>query len=183
LIARHHRWLAAVALVWAGCARAPSPAELGAQFDEAERLCLDGKFDEANVVLKRYLMHRPEDAGAHYYLGRTFMLSKDFRPMLAEGEFQTALRLFQRQGRESPIERFDPAYFEMMCNIDSAKVLYLQCVTVASLGATPNTFEPILGRALGYIDRAQSIMPGAAEVEQVGGPIRELAADIGVADV
>ncbi len=174
-------WLIPLAIAGlASCAPDPKPEELGAQFDEAERLCLEGKFAEAVPVLKQYLIHRPGDAGAHYYLGRAYMLSQDFRPAMAEGEFQTALRLFVAQGRQSPIERFQPEYFEMMCNLDSAKVLYIQTLSIVTQSDSPAVARPFIERALGYIESARSAMPGAAEVDQIGTPIRELGARFGL---
>jgi len=171
--------VAAVVATAAACAPHPSPDELAAQFAEAERLCLEGEFADAKVMLKQYLLHDPTNPGAHYYLARTYMLSKDFRPAMAEGEFQTALRLFLRQDRESGIKRFKPEYFEMMCYLDSARVLYLHCVGGLSAGASPRLFDEPLQRALGYVDKARTVMPKAPEVDQIGDPIRELAAEIG----
>ncbi len=149
-------------------------------FERGESLCLDGRFEEAKRVLKAYLIYRPGDAGGHYYLGRTYMLSDDFRPIMAEGEYQTALRLFHRGGRESPIDRFGDEYFEMICYVDSAKVLYLQGMVVLSIGAPPPALEGPLGQALAYLDRAEAAFPEAQEVAQVRASIRNLANRVGV---
>lgn len=163
-------------MVAVSCAPDPSPEQLRAQFAEAERLCLEGEFQNAKVLLKDYLIHDPEHAGAHYYLARTFMLSQDFRPIMAEGEFQTALRLFVRQGRTSPIDRFSAEYFEMMCYLDSARVIHVQCDAAFNAGAPPNVLRQPLERALDFVAKARTVMPTAAEVDQIGDPIRELAA-------
>jgi tetratricopeptide (TPR) repeat protein len=162
------------------CGREPTPETLRAQFDEAERLSRSGEYGKAQALLKDYLLYRPDDAGAHYYLGRTYFLYEEFRPVMAEGEYQTALRLFIGQGRRSPIERFEPAYFEMICNVDSAKVLYKQCDAGLALGAPKSALRPIMERALEYIERGRIAMPDAAEVDQIGTFVRQLAREVGV---
>ncbi len=169
-----------VAAAAASCAPQPTPEELRAQFAEAEQLCLDGQFEKAKMLLKDYLLHDPEHPGAHFYLARTFTWSQDFRPALAEGEFQTALRLFIRQGRKSPIDRFSAEYFEMMCYLESAKVISMQCVAGFAAGASPQVLrEPTL-RALDYVEQARAVMPNAPEVDQIGQPIRVLAHELGL---
>jgi len=178
---RVRAWAAAIALSGvAACSHEPTAEELSAQFAEAERLCLEAQFAEAKVQLKNYLLHDPLSPGAHYYLARTYMLSQDFRPAMAEGEFQTALRLFLKNGRASGIKRFTPEYFEMMCYLDSAKVIALYCDAGLRAGAAPSPFREHLSRALGYLESAKKVMPDAAELEAVGGPVRAVAAEIGI---
>lgn len=162
------------------CRGEPDPAQLDAMFERGETLCLDGRFEDAKRLFKAYLIYRPEDAGAHYYLGRTYMLSEDFRPVMAEGEYQTALRLFVKGERISPIERFAPEYFEMICYVDSAKVLYLQSGMLATAGAPPRILRGPLQQAADYLREAETVLPEAREIEQVRGGIRALAERAGV---
>ncbi len=159
-----------------GCDRAPNAAALQAKFDEAERLCLDQRYEDAQKLLKEYLLLDPDHPGAHFYLARTYMASRDIRETsLAENEYQMALRLFERQGRVSGIKRFDPRYFEMMCHLNSATTLEIQ----ARILAQDRTLIPValesLRRALEYVERARAVNPKASEIEIVGEPIRELA--------
>ena len=190
------------------CKSAPTPEELDAQFVEAERLCLEGQFVDARTVLKSYLLNRPDDAGAHYYLGRAYLvpaervfvliaqgrpqngsaeppaelqtLAAEFRPAIVEGEFQTALRLFRRHGRVSSIERYSAEYFEMMCYLDSARVIFMHSFVGVISGNTPGSYREPIRRALGYVESARAVMPKAAEVDQIGEPIRQFAAEIGL---
>ncbi len=90
---------------------------------QAVSLCEQGEYDEMIPLLKDYLLRNPNDAAAHFYLGRGYLHSPDsFRPEHAKGEFRTALNLFLRNGKQSPIDGFSSQYFEMMCHIERAKV-------------------------------------------------------------
>ena len=129
---RGFSWLA-VALVFAAgtslsCRQEP---EVGL-FAQGETLYLDGRYDEAIAVFKRFLLEHPDHAGAHFYLG-TCYLSSDANAWLgiAQGELQTALALFERQGKVNPIKRFSSAtYFEMICHINQAKIYMNLMLTV-----------------------------------------------------
>ena len=147
--------------VLAGCDRSPDEQELQALFDEGEYLCREEHWQEARAVLKKYLLYDPDHAGAHYYLGRAYLLS---RPVIAEGELQTALELFIEGGRISTIERFGHDYFELICNIDSAKTCLLQIDLMRAWGAPPAAVQSLLERAEGYVREADTIMPGTKEV-------------------
>lgn len=163
----------------AGCDRRPDAAALQAKFDEAERLCLDQRYDDAKRLLKEYLLLDPDHPGAHFYLARTYMASLDIRETsLAENEYQLALRLFQRQGRISGIKRYDQNYFELMCQLDSAKALGIQAEILARERALIPDALASLRRANDYVERARAVNPSAPEVEAVGAPIRELAAEL-----
>ena len=136
---------------------------------KAEQLVLDGKWYEAIPVLKRQLVMHPDDAGAHYYLGRCYMLvnDEDFYPRLAEGELQTAIRMFKRAGGEtSPIERFDPKYFEMICLVDSSKVFVRQMTLFLRDGGRLVPMKHFIERARHYAERAAGVMPEAPEVSE-----------------
>lgn len=144
----------------AGCIREPNDEALQVMFDEGEYLCLDQRFGEARSLLKAYLMYEPEHAGAHFYLGRAFWAGDDFKPVIAEGELQLALELFIDQGRVSSIERFGDDYFEMICNVESVKVLALQM----SRGAPSEEWMKLLERAEMYVVRAEAVMPEVQDV-------------------
>ncbi len=134
----------------------------------AETLCLDRRYDDAIPVLKSLLMKFPMNAGAHYYLGRCYMSSEDFRPLIAKGEFETALRLFEAGDKaSSPIGRFSAQYFEMICHIDSAKVTLLEIDALMSNGAKFYHLEPSLDECEIYTARAEEVFPGAPEVVQL----------------
>jgi tetratricopeptide (TPR) repeat protein len=156
-----------------GCERPPDKAQLQAKLDRAEQLCLDSKYDEAQAVLKSYLLVDPQNAAAHFYLGRTYLVTD---PLIAEGEYQTALRLFLSQGHVSPTKRLGADYFEMMCNLDSAKALALNLTAQLSTPDAGQTeIRDTFARAFGYVARAQEINPSAEEIKVVAGPLQELA--------
>jgi len=163
----------------AGCDRAPTAAALQAKFDEAERLCLDQKYGEAKQLLKEYLLLNPHHPGAHFYLARTYIASLDVRETsLAVNEYQLALRLFQEQGRISGITRYDPTYFELMCQLDSANALWVQAQVLAQDRTLIPTALGSLRLAHEYIERARTVNPKATEVDIVAARIGELAGEL-----
>jgi len=166
-------------LVAAHCGGTPDEAALQAQFDQAEQLCLDRRYPQARQLLKELLLEKPLHPGAHFYLARTYMASRDLRETgLAEYEFQLALRLFQQQDRTSGIERFDPRYFEMMCQLDSANSLLTQAHVLAQDATLVPLALDSLRRATEYVERGRTVNPKASEVDIVGEPIRAFAAQL-----
>ena len=149
----------------AGCGTALDEQELQSLFDQGEFMCREARWNEARVVLKKFLLHRPNHAGAHFYLGRAYLFSDDFRPAIAEGELQTALELFIQGGRISPIERFGHDYFELICNVESAKVFLLHTEYLLLQGAPPEAVKPLLERAAHYAHEADAVMPGTKDVK------------------
>ncbi len=163
----------------AGCNRGPTPAELQAKFDEAERLCLDQQYADAQSALKAYLMLDPLHPGAHFYLARTYLASLDVRQMgLAENEFKTALGLFERRNRESGIKRYDARYFELMCNIDAAKALLIQAEVFARERSLVDVSLQSLARAEQYIAAARTVNPNATEITDTEKAIQDFAAQL-----
>lgn len=158
------RSFAVVVLLLNGCDTGPSRAELQALFDEGEFLCREARWDEAREVLRKFLLHNPDHAGAHFYLGRAYLFSTDFRPAIAEGELQTALQRFIDGGRQSPIDRFGPDYFEMICHVEIAKVYLLQIDLFQSMGASPRALQGLYQRAVDSTQRAKAIIPGSKDV-------------------
>lgn len=136
-------------------------------FRHAELYCLDQKWDQARTALVEVLRENPLHPGAHFYLGRAYMFGSDFRPVMAEGEFLTALSLFRRQNRESRIERFAPKYFEMMCYIEAAKANLIQVDFYLRTGAPLEAVQGLVGDASHYAEQAQQISPNAPEVRDL----------------
>ena len=128
-------------------------------------MCLEARWNEARAVLKQFLLHRPNHAGAHFYLGRAYLFSDDFRPAIAEGELQTALELFIEGGRISPIERFGDDYFELICYVESAKVCLLLTEYLQTQGVPEEAVKPLLRRAARYANEADAVMPGTKDVK------------------
>jgi len=134
---------------------------------EAETLVLDAKFDEAIPVLKKKLLADPEDAGAHYYLARCFQFASKPWLAVAQGELETALHLFAKQAKKSPIARFSDAYFEMICHIDIGKIRLRQIMAVLDNGGALEDIQPLLASGREAAANARRIMPDANEVKEL----------------
>jgi tetratricopeptide (TPR) repeat protein len=137
--------------------------------ERAETLCLDRQYEEAIPVLKSLLVREPENAGAHFYLGVAYLGAKRFLPELSLGEFQTALRLFQKQGEVSPIERFSSEYFEMMCYVNQGKVVFRDGLDKIALGARRRHIEPHLAELERLAEAARGVIPEAEEADVLNG--------------
>lgn len=105
-----------------GCAPAPQ-RDL---FHEGEQLYLDGRYAEAAATFKQRLLEKPDDAGAHFYLGTCYLYDAQNNWLgIAQGELETALALFEKSGKASPVPRFDAEYFEIICHVNKAKIYLL----------------------------------------------------------
>lgn len=137
-------------------------------FDHAEYLVLEGRFEEAIPVLKRFLVHHPEHTGAHYYLGRAYYnATETFWFAIAEGEIRTALALFHRQNRANPIDRFSPEYFEFSCHLDIARIHGRQAAAAIAARAPARLVSAIIASGEEALAEAERVMPGATEVDQI----------------
>jgi tetratricopeptide (TPR) repeat protein len=108
-----------VGLTVVSCSRAPEED----LFAKAETLYLDQQYDDAIGLFKRFLLEHPDHAGAHFYLGTCYYASDENRWLgIAQGELETAITLFERQGKVSSIPRFNATYFELIGHINLAKI-------------------------------------------------------------
>lgn len=170
-------------------------------FKEGETLYLDGKYSQAAEVFKQRLLENPNDAGAHYYLGSAYMSNcirpdqaalsnRDMTPDrwlgIAQGELEMALELFKRQGKVSPIPRFDATYFEMMCHVTRAKTHFILLQSI--LDAPPNPRGPnmrslvpgIIMKCAEEAEAAEKLSPNAAEVRELKELIKAAIANTGL---
>ena len=171
--------LLAGTLFLCACSGPESPEEPVDLFAQGEFLCREARWGEARDVLRAFLVEHPEHAGAHFYLGRSYLLwEEDFRPAIAEGELQTALALYRESG-EHHIERFPDDYFVLICDIESAKVTIKQFALLQQLRFPPQTLLPILDRGWGYVERAREAIPDHGDIADFDGLMRSLYASIG----
>lgn len=105
-------------------------------FAVAETLYLDQHYDQAIDAFKRFLLDHPDHAGAHFYLGTCYFASDDNRWLgIAQGELLTAIALFERQGKVSPVPRFNDTYFELISHINLAKIYMGLVLTILDEGS------------------------------------------------
>jgi len=141
------------------------------QFAKAEQLYLDGNYENAIAAFKEFLLVQPEHAGAHWYLGTCYLYSQNQRWLgIAQGELETALALFERQGKVNPIPRFDATYFEMMCHINQAKIYLLLIDALTNdprsmPGMNPQIVVPrLVAKCLEHSELADKVAPGHPDV-------------------
>lgn len=149
------------------CIGCSTPSEVDPPVDlfaHGEYLCREARWGEARDVLREFLLDNPDHAGAHFYLGRSYLFwEEDFRPIIAEGELQTALALYRESG-EHHIERFPDDYFELICDVESVKVCIRQVDLMQQLGFPRQALVPVLDRAWRYTESAQKTLPDHPDV-------------------
>ena len=152
--------------------------EDGDLLEQGEHLMLEARWQEAIPVLRAHLLRNPRDPGAHFYLGRAYLLHA--LPLLvhAEGELKTALYLFHEQGGESPIERFDDTYFELACHLELSKVHLSVVQMVMNAGGRRELLERALEQCDEHLDAARRIDPESPDVEQLETLLTDLRAAI-----
>lgn len=143
-------------------------------FAEAEQLILEQNWEEAGSKLKGFLLLNPEHAGGHFYLGRCYLNGKDFQPYMAEGEIRTALHIFLRTGKKSPIERFPDNYFEFMCHIESAKVALNTIKLLTEQGVPFSQMRGLVARMKEHSAEAEKIMPNSRDLRDLNAIISSL---------
>jgi hypothetical protein len=153
----------------------PSSKEVAEElFKQGEYFCLEKEWDSARDVLRQSLLLEPGHSGAHFYLGRAYLLAEDFRPAIAEGEFLTALHFFEEDGKKCRIDRFDNTYFEFITYIDLTKVCVYEYLALINYGAHPKNLVFIIERARGYLGKAKEIGGVPEDIELMERSIRGL---------
>jgi len=154
-------FLLATILLTFGCKKDADPH----LFEQAEYLILEQRYEEAIPLLKQFLLNQPRHSGAHYYLGRCYFAStRNFWFALAEGEIQTALVLFERDGKKSAIPRFSDVYFEFICHIDMAKIRLKQAMFLMENLGDFGTARTLLEQAAHSVEHARRIAPDSPDV-------------------
>jgi hypothetical protein len=173
---KSHYWLLGmIILPLASCSSAPT-VDYDRMFHDAEQLMLEAQWRKAHTLLRIFLKENPDHPGAHFYLGRSYLyLEDDFRPLIAEGELQTALALYNENGEKSYIDRFNsPNYFPMICNIESAKVSLKEYAFLVNLNAPQRLVQLNVRKARHYVEEAKKISADSKDVQDYDAYIREL---------
>lgn len=151
-------------------------------FAKGETLYLDQRYDDAIAVFKEFLLDSPGHAGAHFYLGTCYLSSEANAWLgIAQGELQTALALFERQGKVNPIPRFSSAtYFELICHINQAKIyLNLMITLVESPPVWMRRVDPRAAMAM-LLEKCEEQYQAAKRVDPSSGDVEGLRRQIDV---
>lgn len=171
-----------VLLAAAICAAVAGCGEEEDLFDRAEYLMLEARWNEAMPVLRQYLRENPGDPGAHFYLGRAYLLSGLPLLLHAEGELKTARHLFEGQGGESPIERFSDTYFELICHLELAKVYMRIIVQLIDQPYNDHFTRTALERIERELEAARRIDPDSPDVEMLADFVDEVRETLDIED-
>lgn len=160
--------LAVAALACACTSEAPDP---GAR---AYALLKEGQWNEAAEAAKQLLLARPNDAAAHFILGRCYLNGPQFYPAAAAGELNIALELFNQNGRNSPIDEYDDKYFELRCHLELAKVYLRRYYELAGHGAPEWMLKEPRREMKRQAEAAEKIAPDSEDVHELKAIIETL---------
>ena len=132
------------------------------------------QWQAAEPLLKRYLLHYPYDAAAHFYLGHCYLMANPPWPTVAQGELELALAIFSRRdNRKSPISNYSADDFEVLCYVGIARahLTYARHFEDATSHPEQAYFVEMARRAL---EKARAINPDAAEIVDVENQLRQI---------
>jgi hypothetical protein len=112
--------LAATALLGIGCS--PSRPDAATFSAEIYRLGESGKWGDAMTRAKQLALAYPEQAGAHYLLGKAYLHRPEPHLVQAEGELKTASALLARNGKLDAVAWGTEPEFELALRRDLALV-------------------------------------------------------------
>jgi hypothetical protein len=131
----------------------------------ADYLLREARYSDGAEAAKQHLLRHPEDAGGHFLLGRAFLTTNNL--VLAQGEFETALHFFYKNGKQNPLPRFEDAeYFELICHIEMTKVFQKQFVFMLDMGVGKEALAERLTRWRASNAAAKAINPDRPELAQ-----------------
>jgi hypothetical protein len=156
----------ALGVAAAGCpAPPPDPGALALAYAAAE----SGDWDAARAAAKQYLLRDPRSIAGHFLLAQTYHYQEPMQFTLAQGEYATALRLFQR---DEPL-----GFLESRLNGDAFPArAYQQLATLhlrwaesgAAYGAPARFAILHLRQARDYVSQAMSYQPaGVATLREL----------------
>ena len=130
----------------------------------ADEQCLNQQWDAAVDTLRDHLIMFPDDAGAHFLLGRAHAALGHL--VIAEGEFETALAYFVANDRQNHLPRFeDPQYFELINHVELCKVYQRQFLILFDLGADKGALRDRVQHWAQSLRDAREVNPEAPELE------------------
>ncbi len=126
------------------------------------------RWEEAEPLLKRYLLAHPDDASAHFLLGRCYMHRLDPWLANADGEYRTARQLLRRTGTPGYLEeKQPPAQFEATVYREMARVHMRRSREAFTLGVPEAVVQPELGRALEDVERGLALDPDSESLKEM----------------
>lgn len=173
-------WCRRAAAVAAVCLLAAASLSCGARtgpdtLEQAHALFDRMQFAEALPLAKAYLAGHPDDASAHWLLGACYRNSAPSWLTVAEGEFATALALFEASGRRGGLRRFgsDEA-FVMQVHRGRALVGMQWMLEAMDRGMQPLYVGRLAEEALRHVERALEYAPDDPELAGMRETLRDL---------
>jgi tetratricopeptide (TPR) repeat protein len=138
---------------------------------QAHALGAQWRWEEAQPLVKAYLIQHPEDPSGHFLLGRTYLHQQPPYLTMAEGEFETALALFRKRGDCGGLaEALPGAEFESAVHREIARAQLRWAYEAMRVGIPFSRIRPRLEKALDNVQQGRALTPDSeplAEMEQL----------------
>ncbi len=162
---------AVLAAALAGCRREAGPEVL----QQAWKHAVERRVGEALPLAKDYLAGHPEDAAAHYVLGKCYLHRPDVNTTLAKGEFETALHYF---GKTKNLGILAPEMtaelFQSALHRDIALALMRAIYEGGSRGLPGPVMYPVLDQALKHVHEGLRFDPSSGFLQEMSRSLEEL---------
>jgi tetratricopeptide (TPR) repeat protein len=160
-----------LAAALAGCRREAGPEVL----QQAWKFAAARMFDEALPLVKEYLVWHPEDAAAHYVLGNCYLHQKEVNTTLARGEFETAMRHFEKR-RELGVlaAEMTAELFQSTLHRETALALMRALYEGNGKGIPANMMYPVLDQALQEVREGLRFDPSSGFLKDMESSLEEL---------
>jgi hypothetical protein len=110
--------------------------------------------------IKTYTLQHPNDPSAHFMLGRCFRHLPRFQLTIAEGEFSTALHLFQSRGTPGGLTSiFTADEFEAAIHRELALINLRWAREAMVSGIPPRLYQPSLQKAMEHVEEGLQLNP------------------------
>jgi tetratricopeptide (TPR) repeat protein len=138
-----------------------SPARGEDALRKAEAYVSERDWERALATVKEFLLTNPHNAGAHLLLGQCYLHMPEPALDVAEGEFKTALFLYEQTGSIGGINVPSQEQFQAIVHTEMA-ITYLRALyEVIDKPVTGRTLEWLATRSLDHTRRARALYDNA----------------------
>ncbi|NLN91898.1 MAG: tetratricopeptide repeat protein [Candidatus Hydrogenedens sp.] len=164
--------LLVLCLAGAACRRAHDPEET---LLIAWKLCEALHYEEAYPLIVENLQKNPDDAVAHYLLGRCFFTQKPPQLTRAKGEYDQARQILEDSGNMSILDgKMTPDEFRATLHCDTALTLLQTVVEAEKAGMPPRAALGVLKTACHHVEEGLHYNPGSSFLQDLNQTLQHM---------
>lgn len=164
--------LVGLCLLSPACYRAPDPAET---LLIAWKLCEALHYEKAYPLIQDYLQHTPDDAVAHYLLGRCFFTQQPPQLTRSKGEYDYARQLLENNGDLGILsDKMTLDEFRATLHCDTALTLLQTVVEAEKAGMPSRAALGVLKTAHHHVEEGLFYNPTSAFLRDLEQSLQEM---------